>query len=372
MAQATFQHAIGIGCFKQGADYYTVQSAATADSWAGYIGQLDSVSPEASRYKVYRRFVGFDTSGLPDNALIQSAYITLKITYDYSTTDFDIIIKNGQPTYPHDSPVLEDFDISHYSDNGGSINTSGISSLFEIDLNSVGLGWINKTGITKFALISSRDVNITPPTGEERIAISSTAGDITLTVVYFEPTGIPGVGTINLACEDRQSTTLTAVGEVTDIGGGYTYRGFEYYEHGASDEYDPSMWAVREIGRFVAPGEFRMTLYGLKPSTVYYIRAFAGNIFGISYGDWVECSTTTVPTQSSGFTTAKYRLYVSDDEAIAWRGYKGPYTGKQNRIYITDIINKTKGVKILKIDLPEANAKGNFHVCITVQQYLKS
>jgi hypothetical protein len=192
-----------------------------------------------------------------------------------------------------------------------------------------------------------------------------------LTVVYVLPTEAPTVTTTDAACEDRQSTTLTAVGTVTDAGGGYTFRGFEYYEHGASDEYDSSMWAVREIGTFSTAGVFRMTLNGLKPSTTYYIRAFAGNVFGINYGEWVECSTTAVPSYNvyEEANTAKYTLYVSDDEAIAWRGYRGPYSGKQQNINITDLVNKTKGVKVIKL-VP--TAKGTFHVVVTVKQQLKN
>lgn len=181
----------------------------------------------------------------------------------------------------------------------------------------------------------------------------------------------PTVTTKDNACKDRQSTTLTATGNITATGGGVTYRGFEYYEHGAGDEYDSSMWAVREIGTFNSTGEFEMTLTGLKPSTTYYIRAFAGNTIGIAYGEWVQCSTTEVPSYDiyEVANTATYKLYVSDDEAIAWRGYKGPYTAKQQNINITDITNKTKGVKVLKL-VP--TAKGNFHVCITVKQELKN
>jgi len=181
----------------------------------------------------------------------------------------------------------------------------------------------------------------------------------------------PIVTTVNASCEDRQSTTLTAVGI---LGSGCTYRGFEYYQKNTGVAYDSSMYAVREIGTFVTTGEYRMTLYGLKPLTCYWIRAYAGNVFGIVYGDWVLCCTTEVPSYDiyTEENTARYRLYVSDDEAIAWRGYKGPYSGKQTLINISDITNKTKGVKVLKIDLPDANTKGNFHVCITVKQELKS
>ena len=185
-------------------------------------------------------------------------------------------------------------------------------------------------------------------------------------------TGGVTVTTKDASCKDRQSTTLTAIGIITDVEGEYTYRGFEFYEVGT--EYLDSMYAVREIGEFYSTGEFEMTLSGLKPLTCYYIRAFAGSVIGgIFYGGWVICCTTEVPSYDiyTEENNARYRLYVSDDEAIAWRGYKGPYSGKQTLINISDITNKTKGVKVLKVDLPDVNTKGNFHVCITVKQTLK-
>jgi len=336
--------------------------------------------PPTEQYLIHRGFLFFDTATISPTAIIISATLTLYTkTKSKVGTNFDIVIRSGMPDYPSMEPVLGDYLYSHYSGDGGSINTADCSDVEYaaniINLNETGIDWINRGGYTKFALISSRDIDALIPDGEEYIWF--TTGDFSLkpklVITWFEPTEAPTVTTINLACEDRQATTLTAVSEITGSGDGYTFRGFEYYQY--DSEYDSSMYAVREIGRFHELGEFRMTIYGLKPSTIYWIRAFAGNIFGIGYGDWVLCSTTGVQVGTYDVytepNTARYRLYVSDDEAIAWRGYKGPYSGKQQNINISDITNKTKGIKVLKVDLPDANTKGNFHVCITVKQELK-
>jgi len=321
-------------------------------------------------YTTYRGFIYFDTSGIPSDALILSAIVTLPGMDDRSDTDFNIFIRGaGSASNPL---IAGDYHLTHYDgEDLGQLTTYPPVTSNDYKyytLNSNGLDYINKGGTTKFVFLSKEDIDNSPPTDNEWIYVNQVGG-YTLTVTYSELTEVPTVATINLACKDRQSTTLTATGNITVAGGGYTYRGFEYYEY-TGGIYDISMYAVREIGRFVDTGEFEMTLSGLKPLTVYYIRAFAGNDFGIDYGDWVLCSTTEVPSYGiyEEANTASYRLYVSDDEAIAWRGYKGPFTGKQNRIYINDIVNKTKGVKILKL-VP--SAKGTFHVCITVQQYLK-
>ena len=373
MATQNFQHLHFETYRVYGGDYSTVRNATTGVLFEGkYIGQWYHVS---IGYRIFRTYLIFDTSGLEDDALIISAKLTLRCNNNRSFKDFNIIITNGQPTYPHHPIEAGDYDISHYSGNGGEINTSDVpdAGSFVINFNSIGIDWINVGGETKLALISFDDATSEPPTTEEYISLDLATYPPVLTVEYFLPTEAPTVTTINEACEDRQATTLTAVGNITGSGDGYTFRGFEYYQY--DSEYDSSMWAVREIGRFVTPCIYRMTLSGLKPSTIYWIRAYAGNVFGTSYGDWVICCTIAgSPSTYDVYTepnTARYRLYVSDDEAIAWRGYKGPYSGKQTLINISDITNKTKGVKVLKIDLPDANTKGNFHICITVKQTLK-
>ncbi len=354
-------------------DYYNCRNAENGDyayNNSLLVGQK-YWEPDAIYYSCWRGFFFFDTSGLPNNAIITEATLDMGfLGDDYSNTNFNIILRSASCV--GDTIVVGDYDLTNYDgENLGEldVNPPSLSDDYcHFTLNFLGRSHINTNGITKFVLLSEEDINNSPPTTNEYIVYQSTLSFIQLTITYFEPTEAPTVETIDLACEDRQSTTLTAVGDITGSGDGYTFRGFEYYEYG--DEYGSSMYAVREIGTFHTLGEFRMTLYGLKPSTIYYIRAFAGNIFGIGYGEWVLCSTTAVP--SYGVYTedndANYKIYVSDDEAIAWRGYLGPYTGKQNYINITKITNLTKGIKVLKL---EPSARSTFHVCITVKQELK-
>jgi hypothetical protein len=341
--------------------------SSTSDAICG-VGQ----SYGSPNYLFYRGFIYFDTSGIPATAIITAATISFTngLLGDLSTTDFNVIIRGASSA--SNPLVLGDYDLTNYSgDNLGELTLSTNYSNFTLNAN--GRAYINKGGTTKFVLLSEEDINNDPPTNNEYVLYRSNVAnnEVKLTVTYYEPTETPTVTTTDAACEDRQSTTLTAVGTVSDAGGGYTFRGFEYYEHGATLEYDSSMYAVREIGTFSTAGVFRMTLNGLKPSTTYYIRAFAGNVFGIAYGEWVECSTTAVPSYDvyEEANTAKYTLYVSDDEAIAWRGYRGPYSGKQQNINITDLVNKTKGVKVIKL-VP--TAKGTFQVVVTVKQQLKN
>jgi hypothetical protein len=119
---------------------------------------------------VDRTYLLFDTSDVPAGAIITWAQISL-YCYDKQTggSDFDIVVQNGQPTYPHNPVVVGDFDYTQYSGNGGSINSTAIikGNRFVIALNPTGIGWINRSGFTKLLLISSRDINEDYPGGLE-------------------------------------------------------------------------------------------------------------------------------------------------------------------------------------------------------------
>jgi hypothetical protein len=142
-------------------------------------------------YQVDRGYVYFDTSSIPDSVEIASATLYLYGQADNSTTDFNISINSGMPTYPTDPLAATDFNKTYYTDGGGSLTTSGfsIAGYNAITLNSTGLGWINKTGTTKFCIRSSRDVAATTPTGDEYVTVyateqTGTANDPYLVVNY--------------------------------------------------------------------------------------------------------------------------------------------------------------------------------------------
>lgn len=126
-------------------------------------------------YVIYRGFLFFDTSIIPYDANITSANLTIYGSDDYSTTDFDITIQNGQPTYPHDPLVAGDYYQAHYSGNGGSVSTSSFStsSYNNITLNADGRSWINIGGTTKLCLRSNREISAISPTTWEFVEFHS-------------------------------------------------------------------------------------------------------------------------------------------------------------------------------------------------------
>jgi len=142
-------------------------------------------------YNIWRGFVFFDTSSIPDNATIISATLSLYGVTDNSVTDFLITVQNGQATYPTDPLAVTDYNKSYYSGDGGSLTTEGFNTVGynNITLNSTGIGWINLTGTTKLCLRSSRDIAGTTPTGNEYVIVNDahntgTTKDPKLVVVY--------------------------------------------------------------------------------------------------------------------------------------------------------------------------------------------
>jgi len=354
MSQVTFNVSYYNYVTYSNANYYTCRDASSGAS-LGYGVLRVGQGLGTGTYQIWRGFIYFDTSGIPGTAIITAATIqfTLPLSYDYSDTDFNIIVRGAETA--HNPLELGDYDLTHYNgDNLGELtdNTPTIEGDYRsYTLNINGRLYINRGGITQFVLLSKEDIDNDPPIAQENVwywIINFT--NITLTVTYFEPTEAPTVETINEACEDRQSTTLTAVGEITGTGDGYTFRGFEYYQY--DTEYISSMYAVREIGTFATPCIYRMTLYGLKPATVYWIRAYAGNIFGIGYGEWVLCATTGVQVGTYEIyeetNPATICFYVSEDSGHTWSLKFGPYTTDQADIAITKILVRGSGKKQIK------------------------
>jgi len=185
-----------------GNNYNTVWTATTGtvDSSGTYIS-IGQKMVSGPTYYLYRGFVFFNTSSLPSNAYIDTATLSLYKKDDFSTTDFDITIQNGQPTYPHDSMQSSDYNKNYYIGNGGSLNTAQFSSGYN-DIKMTNLNWITKGGTTKLCLRSSRDINGNTPTGNEYVNVYSSeflgmCGS-KLVVVYRNQSKIKDTGSTNI------------------------------------------------------------------------------------------------------------------------------------------------------------------------------
>jgi hypothetical protein len=117
------------------------------------------------RYSIYRSIVFFDATTLP-RAPIVSASLRLYCPASGAFVDnsFNITVMNGTSTaFPHDPLQTSDYNISDYANNGGTFNASSWTQSSYNNITITDLTWIQRTGTTKFALISSRDISATKP-----------------------------------------------------------------------------------------------------------------------------------------------------------------------------------------------------------------
>jgi len=167
-------------------NYIDAHNHVSGGIYGPYIGQTkEDFGGGLFLYQFYRMGVVWDTVILPWNCKINSASILLTITDKWSGVLFDIVVRNGMPTFPHTTDHIYDYYYDNYWGDFGRKEITDPGS-FEIKLTDMGLLLINKTGYTKFALISSHDINYSIPTANDTIGINGLSSYIRLKVVYQE------------------------------------------------------------------------------------------------------------------------------------------------------------------------------------------
>lgn len=128
----------------------------------------------AGTYYIYRGFLYFDTSPIPDDAIVTAANVSLNCS-NIETNYFNLVVQDGQPLYPHTPLTLADFYSEHYSGMGGNVSTSSLiaNDYVNLTLSSTGLEWINLEDVTELAFLSDQDINYTSPVNDATINIYS-------------------------------------------------------------------------------------------------------------------------------------------------------------------------------------------------------
>jgi len=120
------------------------------------------------QYWIRRIFFKFDTSSIPDTAIITSVKLRLTAQADSSSTDFDIqIVKQDwssqDPIVSGTREAVYDGCLSGTADDNIWRNTSGMSLNTPYESGELDTTWVNKTGNTYYSLRSSRDYSNTSP-----------------------------------------------------------------------------------------------------------------------------------------------------------------------------------------------------------------
>ncbi len=176
--------------------------------------------------------------------------------------------------------------LSSISPNPAAVGTS-------VTLTGTNLGGataisFNGTAATTFAVVNGTTITATVPTG-------ATTGNVTVTTpsgtsggVAFTVTSAPTVTTA--AATSLTSTSAVLGGNIpTDGGATVTARGVVY----SSTNTVPTIGGagVAQDANGTGTGTFTKAIAGLAPGTTYYVRAYATNSAGTSYGSVVSFAT---------------------------------------------------------------------------------
>lgn len=291
----------------------TTASGVSTSGTTATIGQLYTNLPGYSVWEVTRLGLYCDSSTIPDNASVNSAYIALYGYNNFSTTDFNITVQSGQPTYPSTPMTVNDFNKNYYSGDGGTLSTASFvtNAYNNIYLNSTGLSWISKTGVTKLVLRSSRDISATSPSTTEYVTVATseygTGFAPRLYITYTVPIIPPTVSTVSVS--NLGETLVTLMGYLNDDGGESCSASFQY---GTTTSYGSSSGSTSGVdtGEYISIG-----VTGLARGTTYHYRVIATNTAGTSYG--LDSTFQTLPA-------VPYNLQaVAGDESVSLSWSKG-------------------------------------------------
>ncbi len=174
--------------------YANARSTSAACDFNGNTGQVgQELSLEI--YGVFRSFLSFDTSNIPDDAIIITASLYVRADTDRSDDDFLVQVYR----YAWAEALCDNREANYDGAYGGSATLEGtlrntahgwVSGTFYH--LAVATGGINKTGDTKYALVSREDVDNSAPVGEEYVYIrmadyASTTSDPYLLIEWVLP-----------------------------------------------------------------------------------------------------------------------------------------------------------------------------------------
>lgn len=174
----------------------TVRSAASSN----FVDVTTPIRAAASNYNgslysIGRGFFTFDTSSIPNGAVISVARLYLKPTLieNVHSVDIHCVAATNSST---SSLSTADYDqVGSTSFGSKALSTYSVGVYGYIDFNATGIAHIDKDGYTKFACRTSQDLNNSAPPGSANNILtinaddaSGTSNDPYLYVEYAVPT----------------------------------------------------------------------------------------------------------------------------------------------------------------------------------------
>ncbi|MDO7848995.1 FG-GAP-like repeat-containing protein, partial [Hymenobacter sp. M29] len=178
----------------------------------------------------------------------------------------------------------------------GSVGTS--ITLTGTNLTGATAVRFNGTAATTFAVVNATTVTATVPAGATSGNVTVTTGGGTSNGLAFAVASLATVATAVPA--NVTTTSATLGGSVTADGGAtVTDRGVVY-----STTNTAPTTADTKAQNGTGTGTFSQTILGLTPSAMYYVRAYATNGAGTSYGTVQQFRTIAAPTVTTATPAA--------------------------------------------------------------------
>ena len=235
----------------------------------------------------------------------------------------------------------------------GTVNANGLST-------TVVFEW----GLTT-AYGSSVTATQSPVTGTSNIAVNAYLYDLQSNTTYHYRVKAANAVNITYSGDITFTTTISApqltTTAITSIlaytattGGNITYDGgAAVYEQGVCYSTSPTPTIANDtISAGTGSVSFVSNLIGLTPATTYYVRAYAINVVGTSYGNEISFSTLTLPTvTTSSFSDIKGNSAyaggsVTDDggstiiaQGLSWSTSVNPTTANSFNTSFTAIMS---------------------------------
>jgi len=188
--------------------------------------------------------------------------------------------------------------LTSLSPTSGPVGTS--VTIMGTNLSSATGVSFNGTAATTFTIVSATTITTTVPTGATSGNVTVTTGGGTSNGVAFAVAVAPTVTTA--AASSIMATSAVLGGAVTADGNAtVTDRGVVYSSTNATPTIGGA--GVIKDANGSGSGTYSKAISGLTPATTYYVRAYATNLVGTSYGS-VASFTTLVPTTVAPVLTA--------------------------------------------------------------------
>lgn len=159
------------------------------------LGWESNNAGDPKTYFIHRGFLPFDTSSLPDDAVITAATLYCYVTQKYSVSAGSCCLVAGTPA-SNTALVDDDFDQVGTTELASRKTYSGLttSAYNSWALNADGLAAISKTGYTRFAFRTAKDLDNSAPSNAQYsggyISTSEHTGtgqDPYLEITYYQP-----------------------------------------------------------------------------------------------------------------------------------------------------------------------------------------